>query len=86
MFATENVLLNFTKESIIEIAQHALNFNIEIEDIGARRLYTILEHLLEDISFKASDIKDKSITIDKTFVIEGLAGLIRNRDLAKFIL
>jgi ATP-dependent HslUV protease ATP-binding subunit HslU len=80
------VNLTFSKEAIEEIAHHASNFNIEIEDIGARRLHTILEHLLEDISFRASDMKEKKILIDREFVNKGLEGLIKNRDLAKFIL
>jgi ATP-dependent HslUV protease ATP-binding subunit HslU len=86
LLATENVKLTFNKDSIAEIAYHASNFNIEIEDIGARRLHTILEHLLEDISFRASDMKEKKIVIDKDFVTKGLEGLVKNRDLAKFIL
>lgn len=86
LIATEKVNLTFSKEAIEEIAHHASNFNIEIEDIGARRLHTILEHLLEDISFKASDMKEKKILIDREFVNKGLEGLIKNRDLAKFIL
>ena len=86
LLATENIKLTFAKDSIAEIAGHASNFNIEIEDIGARRLHTILEHLLEDISFRASDMKKKEIIIDKDFVTKGLEGLVKNRDLAKFIL
>ena len=86
LIATEKVNLTFSKEAIEEIAHHASNFNIEIEDIGARRLHTILEHLLEDISFRASDMKEKKILIDREFVNKGLEGLIKNRDWAKFIL
>ena len=86
LLATEKVKLTFAADSIAEIAHHASNFNIEIEDIGARRLHTILEHLLEDISFRASDMKKKEIVIDKDFVTKGLEGLVKNRDLAKFIL
>lgn len=86
LIATENVELNFTDDAIEEIAIQAANFNVEIEDIGARRLHTILENLLEDISFKASDTKDKKVIIDKDFVSNQLAGFIKNMDLAKFIL
>ena len=86
LLATEKVTLIFSKDSIEEIAHHASNFNIEIEDIGARRLHTILEHLLEDISFRASDMKEKKVTIDKDFVNKRLEGLVKNRDLVKFIL
>lgn len=86
LLKTEGVTLTFTQEAIEEMAAYASGFNIEIEDIGARRLHTILEYLLEDISFRASDMKEKSVNIDKNFVISGLEGLIKNRDLAKFIL
>ena len=86
LIATEQVDLTFSQDAIEEIAHHASNFNVEIEDIGARRLHTILEHLLEDISFRASEMKEKKILLDKEFVTKGLEGLIKNRDLAKFIL
>jgi ATP-dependent HslUV protease ATP-binding subunit HslU len=59
LMATEGLKLDFTNDAIEEIAFHASNFNIEIEDIGARRLHTILEHLLEEISFEASTMKTK---------------------------
>jgi len=86
LIATENIELEFTTDSIEEIATQAANFNIEIEDIGARRLHTILENLLEDISFEASDNKEKKVTIDRNFVKKQLDGFIKNMDLAKFIL
>ena len=86
LISTEGIKLEFTDEAIEEIAYHASNFNVEIEDIGARRLHTILEHLLEDLSFEASNMKTKKVTIDKDFVTKGLEGLVKNRDLAKFIL
>lgn len=86
LIATEGVELEFTKDAIEEIATQAANFNIEIEDIGARRLHTILENLLEDISFEASDSRNRQVTIDKKFVAKQLSGFIKNIDLAKFIL
>lgn len=86
LIATEGVVLEFTDSAIEEIATQAANFNVEIEDIGARRLHTILENLLEDISFEASDSRNKKITIDKKFVEKQLSGFVKNRDLAKFIL
>lgn len=86
LIATEGVVLEFTGSAIEEIATQAANFNVEIEDIGARRLHTILENLLEDISFEASDSRNKKITIDEKFVKKQLSGFIKNRDLAKFIL
>ncbi len=87
LLSTENLELIFTDDAIQEIAMHAYTFNTEIEDIGARRLHTILEHLLEDISFEASNImQTKTVTIDKNFVTKGLENLVKNKDLAKFIL
>ena len=86
LIATEGVVLEFTDSAIEEIATQAANFNVEIEDIGARRLHTILENLLEDISFEASDSRNKKITIDEKFVEKQLSGFVKNRDLAKFIL
>jgi len=86
LIATEGVELEFTDDAIDEIASQAANFNVEIEDIGARRLHTILENLLEDISFEASDTKKKQVVIDRKFVNNQLSGFIKNMDLAKFIL
>jgi ATP-dependent HslUV protease ATP-binding subunit HslU len=85
LIATEGVNLEFTDDSIEEIANYATKFNIEIEDIGARRLHTILEKLLEEISYSA-DSGPKDIKIDKKFVADQLGGLVKNMDLAKFIL
>jgi ATP-dependent HslUV protease ATP-binding subunit HslU len=86
LIATEGVKLEFTDKAIEEIANQAANFNIEIEDIGARRLHTILENVLEDVSFDVSTQKEKEIKITDEFVINQLSGFIKNRDLAKFIL
>ena len=86
LIATEGVELEFTDAAIEEIATQAANFNIEIEDIGARRLHTILENLLEDVSFDVSETKKKTITIDDKFVTKQLSGFTKNLDLAKFIL
>lgn len=86
LIATEGVVLEFTDSAIEEIATQAANFNVEIEDIGARRLHTILENLLEDISFEASDSSSKKIIIDEKFVKKQLSGFVKNRNLATFIL
>lgn len=86
LFATEGVELEFKKDAVEEIATRAANFNVEIEDIGARRLHTILENILEDASFEISDAKQKKIVVDVKFVDERLAGLSKNIDLARFIL
>ncbi|XVN43038.1 MAG: ATP-dependent protease ATPase subunit HslU [Candidatus Rickettsia vulgarisii] len=86
LIATEGVKLEFTQQAIEKIADYATNVNSEVEDIGARRLHTILEHLLEDISFTASDTKEKNITIDEIFVDKQLSKVAQNIDLVKFIL
>jgi ATP-dependent HslUV protease ATP-binding subunit HslU len=86
LIKTEGVELEFTDKAIEEIAIQAANFNMEIEDIGARRLHTILENILEDISFTVSDKQEGKIVVDENFVKNQLEGFIKNRDLAKFIL
>ena len=84
LLSTEGINIKFSNSAIEEIATQAASFNIEIEDIGARRLQTILEKVLEDISFEAN--VDKKINIDQEFILKRLEGLVKNRDLAKFIL
>ncbi|MFU7501939.1 MAG: ATP-dependent protease ATPase subunit HslU [Candidatus Tisiphia sp.] len=86
LIATEGVKLKFTDNAIDKIATYAANVNLEVEDIGARRLHTILENLLEEISFNASDTKEKEIVIDEHFVDQQLSKIIKNLDLVKFIL
>lgn len=86
LIKTEDTELEFSKDAIESIAEYATRFNTDIEDIGARRLHTILENLLEDISYDVSDSKESKITIDKEFVDKQMDGFVKNRDLAKFIL
>jgi ATP-dependent HslUV protease ATP-binding subunit HslU len=86
LMGTENVELQFTEDAIDEIAHYAAKFNMEIENIGARRLHTILENLLEDISFNASELQEKKTIIDKEFVNSQLSNFMKNINLAKFIL
>lgn len=86
LIATEGVKLKFTDNAIDKIATYAANVNLEVEDIGARRLHTILENLLEEISFNSSDTKEKEIVIDEHFVDQQLSKIIKNLDLVKFIL
>ncbi|WP_341792744.1 ATP-dependent protease ATPase subunit HslU [Rickettsia endosymbiont of Ceutorhynchus obstrictus] len=86
LLATEGVAIEFTEEAIEKIASYATTVNLEVEDIGARRLHTILENLLEDISFNASEMKGQKVTLDKEFVEKQLSKIITNLDLAKFIL
>ena len=86
LIGTEDVRLEFAASAIEKIADYAITVNLEVEDIGARRLHTILENLLEDISFEASEMKGKKIIIDDKFVENQLSKIITNLDLAKFVL
>jgi ATP-dependent HslUV protease ATP-binding subunit HslU len=86
LMLTEGVTLNFTDEGIAELAQIASNVNKNVENIGARRLHTILEKLLEEVSFEADDLSGKKIKIDKSYVNTRLKDLLKNSDLSKFIL
>ncbi|ASX27561.1 HslU--HslV peptidase ATPase subunit [Rickettsia sp. MEAM1 (Bemisia tabaci)] len=86
LIGTEKVELEFTNSAIEKIADYATTVNLEIEDIGARRLHTILENLLEDISFRASEMQGEKISIDDKFVENQLSKILTNLDLAKFVL
>ena len=86
LMGTEDVTLAFSDDAIEEIATLAEEVNSGVENIGARRLHTILERLLEEISFTASDRPGDSITIDSAYVREQVADLAKNADLSKFIL
>lgn len=86
LLATEGIQLEFTDDGIETIAAIAADVNRTIENIGARRLYTCMEKLLEEISFDASDTKKKKLVINAKYVKDKLAGLAENSDLSKFIL
>jgi len=86
LMATENVTLEFTKNGIKEIAKISADVNASVENIGARRLHTVMERLLDDISFTASDRGGESIKIDKAYVVKNVGELAANTDLSKFIL
>ncbi len=86
LLGVEGVRLEFTDEALRAIAKYAHSANQKIEDIGARRLHTVVENLLEDISFEADEHKGETITIDKAYVDERLGEVIENEDLAKYIL
>ena len=83
---TEKVDLVFEEGGIDKIASLATEINQNVENIGARRLHTIMEKLLEDISFTASDIGPTSVKIDTDYVEKNLGELIKSQDLSKFIL
>ena len=82
----EGVELTFTDCGIEQIAELAWQVNEGTENIGARRLHTVMERLLEELSFTASDLEQKSISVDRAYVDEHLAGLVSNNDLSRFIL
>jgi ATP-dependent HslUV protease ATP-binding subunit HslU len=86
LLKTEEVDLIFTDDSIDELARLATEINASVENIGARRLHTVLERLLEEVSFTASDKSGETITIDGAYVRDRVAGLAKNTDLSKFIL
>ncbi|MCL9983756.1 MAG: ATP-dependent protease ATPase subunit HslU [Erythrobacter sp.] len=86
LLATEEVTLDFTEDAIAEIAAIAAQVNGTVENIGARRLQTVMERLLEEISFTAEDRKGETVQIDAAYVKERLAGLAGNTDLSKYIL
>ena len=86
LISTEGTELCFTEEATREIAELASKMNVEMEDIGARRLHTMLEQLLEEISFSVCDAPTEKIEIDADFVRERLSGLIENRDLRRYLL
>ena len=86
LMATEDVTLDFTKDGIAEIAKISAEVNASIENIGARRLHTVMERLLDDISFKATDKSGETVKIDKAYVQEHVGKLAADQDLSKFIL
>ena len=83
---TENVTLDFSKDGIETIAKLATEINSSVENIGARRLHTIIERVLDEISFTASDRGGEKITINKEYVTKNLGELAKDTDLSKFIL
>ncbi len=86
LMATENVSLEFDDDSITAIAKIATEINRTVENIGARRLHTVMEYLLDDISFTASDKDGETYKVDAKMVNDSLAELAGNTDLSKFIL
>ncbi|KAA6220577.1 HslU--HslV peptidase ATPase subunit [Campylobacter sp. LR291e] len=86
LLKTENVTLKFEEEAIMEIARIASVANDEMQDIGARRLHTVIEKLLEDLSFEADSYVGESFVVDKKMVEEKLGDIIENKDLARYIL
>jgi ATP-dependent HslUV protease ATP-binding subunit HslU len=86
LLETEGVTLKFEKEALKELAMFAAKANRASQNIGARRLHTVLEKVLEDISFNAPDYKGKTVTVDREMVHTCLAPILSDEDLAKYIL
>ncbi|MCL6638950.1 MAG: ATP-dependent protease ATPase subunit HslU [Firmicutes bacterium] len=86
LLATEGVTVKFTQNSLVEIAKIAYTVNEQTENIGARRLHTILEKLMEDISFAAPEMAGREVVIDKEQVVEKLGDIVKNEDLSRYIL
>lgn len=86
LLATEDVTIDFAKDSIEEIAEIAALVNDKTENIGARRLHTILEKLLEDVSFDAPEKKGSSVLINRAYVQDKLGDIVRDEDLSRYIL
>ncbi|MBT9466567.1 ATP-dependent protease ATPase subunit HslU [Hydrogenophaga sp.] len=86
LLATEGVTLEFSPEGIRQLAQIACDVNERTENIGARRLATVMEHLLDEVSFDATKLQGQTITIDAAYVNGRLAALSRNEDLSRYIL
>lgn len=86
LLGTEDVTLEFTEDAIVEIAHIAAHVNGTVENIGARRLQTVMERLLDDISFEATDQSETVLKIDADYVKKHVGELAKNQDLSKFIL
>ncbi len=83
---TEGIKLTFTEDSLEEISRYAAKVNEQAENIGARRLHTIMEKLLEEISFDGPDLKKKNVRIDRAYVQKQLAAIVKDQDLSRYIL
>ncbi len=86
LLSTEGVALEFSDDAIAEVARYAALVNDKTENIGARRLHTILERLLDELSFEASDMDGKSVRIDAAYVQRVLADVIKDEDLSRYVL
>lgn len=83
---TEGIKLSFTEDALVEIARIAAQVNESAENIGARRLHTIMEKLLEEISFEGPDLKKKTVRIDAVYVRKQLSEIVKDQDLSRYIL
>jgi len=86
LLGTEGVTLQFSDDAIAEIARYAALVNEKTENIGARRLHTILERLLDELSFDASEMNGQSVMIDAAYVQRVLAETVKDEDLSRYVL
>jgi ATP-dependent HslUV protease ATP-binding subunit HslU len=86
LLETEGIKISFTDDAVLEIARFATLVNEQTENIGARRLHTIMERLLDEISFEGPDLKKKTVKIDPEYVRQQLTEIVKNQDLSRYIL
>jgi len=86
LLKTDGVEIEFSEDGIKEIAQISFSLNESVENIGARRLYTVIEKVLEEISFNAPEIEEKKMTINKDFVTSRMGDIVKDKDLSAYIL
>ena len=86
MLGTEDVRVDFRDDGIRRLAEIAYSVNEKTENIGARRLYTVMEKLLEELSYSASDTQETTLVIDAAYVDERLGELAINEDLSRYVL
>jgi ATP-dependent HslUV protease ATP-binding subunit HslU len=86
LLGTEGIEISFTDDAIDSVARFAFSVNEQTQDIGARRLHTIMETLLDHISFEGPDLEEKNVTIGADYVNEQLAAIVKNEDLSRYIL
>jgi ATP-dependent HslUV protease ATP-binding subunit HslU len=86
LLATEGVEVEFSEDGIAALAQIAAEVNESLENIGARRLQTVMEKLLEEISFEAEDRGGERLVVDRAFVEKQLSGIAKNADLSRYVL
>jgi len=86
LLEVEGIKIHFTEDAIAQLADIAFRVNSQMENIGARRLHTILEKLLQDLSFDCPELDEAEIVIDETYVNEKLEDVVKDQDLSKYIL
>ena len=86
LLGTEGIRIDFNKDAVEEMATIAMSVNSSLQDVGARRLHTIAERVLEEISFQAPDIAPSEISIDAKYVREKLKGILEDEDVRRYIL